>query len=648
MGTFIDGIAASQALDTSGEVVDIRGMDITSLALSGTINFEHKSDLPAQTVGKILKAKKIYSAKDCLNARESYFWTKCELPFVYIMAELFDDYTDSAREVAGIFKYDEDHRGQHEKNVLSFSIEGAKIPGAIDGMHVKRSIARKCTVTVQPANHTAIAEKVPGTKVHNDEMETVFKAESGFEIKMLKSEEVEMILKSENLEELTKAFATNSISKPIGKTKTGKEVSSHGRISDYKGFSSSDHKDAAELHRTVGMGLSDGAGRSHHFGKANLHTQAATTAESRETRATKVSAGGGPKIKSSVNRNYGAVQDMSKALTAGTPGAPGTNVQGGALQEYKPDGSGKAVRLEKMMARIKAKKEKKQNLKKSDDSPPSSIGKTRSGKHIMSHADHPAHADFSRADHNDAAAMHSHVGEQMDKEHSNGVMGGTESHHDPLIVARYNHHYEQETAHKKLGTKSTAKTGLPKSMKAAKAGQSAAAKKSAGVEARMKKSDSAWLERAKAEYRIWPKRSIFYAFTSTKYPDMTKSEIDALGQTLALKDAIAAEKVLSTMMMKALTFGDGKPPAPVDPKNDATPKPTPKKFHDYKKAVKGIEHTEVEHVQPHYDGKSPDTIYTKAGHKLEGHEKGKFKAGDKVTVKQHMMGTHLLDHGHND
>jgi len=1183
MGLMIDGVAASSALDTSGEIVDIRGMDITSLAVSGTINFEHKSDLPAQTVGKILKAKKILKSSDCSNDREKYFWAKCELPFVYIVAELFDDYTESAKHLAGIFKYDEDNRTKHEKNVLSFSVEGAKIPGAIDGMHIKRSIARKVTVTVQPANHTAIAEKMPGAKSDDDGFGTMFKSESGFEIEMLKSEEILALLNSDNYVEKLNKAAINHPPQAIGTTKSGKTVNSHGLIHESAHFTSADHRDAAELHRSVGRSYQDTNIRSHHNQKADLHLQAANSAEKREQKAknfkppekkaevpktevpkneapkiepqkTRI----GPNIETSVLRPYAQVQDkkplvqkseMNKAISAGMPTAPGSNVQGAALQaseEYNPDGTGRAKRLELMKARIAKKKaikklaadeldksakpglwanihakqkriehgskehmrSKKSSkapskqdfiesesgvkksedspassigttrsgkhimshadhpahagftmgdhedafrahdnaatsaggvasnhhlaqrdiheksafptnpgkfkdrkayvehtrrdkavdvagnkhdldpspknhqalvgamdhrdahiaatpglkehldqskahrtakfgpLKKSEDSPASSIGTTRSGKHIMSHADHPAHADYSKADHNDAAAMHNHIGEQMDKEHSNGVFGGTESHSDPLIASRYNHHYAQETAHKSLGSKSRASTGLPKSFKAAKAGQSAAAKKDADTASRMKKSEllerakeefkvwskrefgkteieksetlhkarsivtafktssskslqsnrplgksedidelkqnealvkkfdprkeldhegakamsewvggntgqgigdktrseipeaspkakkritqklmsrtqwkkapdgkrefllhrhmsspelesntkngkinqkihsswspdkefakngvygresfdssdnqsysriaSAWvhednihtaprqygehgtnepgqlgpahqseeqeiivkpkhnselhsvlrndsptkydwkpdnsyapkpkklvkpesfkkgekvignrqvakkdaetasrmkkselLERAKEEFKVWSKREAFMAFMKESKPSMTKSEAIAYGQTVALKEAFAAEEALGKLA-KVLTFGDGKPAAKISPENDATPKPLPKEFRDHKKPVKGVEHTEVAHVQPHYDGKSPDTVYTKAGHQLEGHPKGKFKAGDKVTAKSFIMNTHTLEHGHND
>src|SRR5271154_5158689 len=99
MGTYVDGIGASQNIDSSGEIVDIAGLDCSSLEIDGSLTWEHKKDTPDQLVGKIIKAKKIFSEKDCDDDRQKYYWDKCKTPYLYILAELFDDYTDSARTV---------------------------------------------------------------------------------------------------------------------------------------------------------------------------------------------------------------------------------------------------------------------------------------------------------------------------------------------------------------------------------------------------------------------------------------------------------------------------------------------------------------------------------------------------------------------
>ena len=162
--TYIDGIGTSQAIDTSGEIVDLKGIDTTSL-VGAAFNFEHKSDLPAQIVGKILEAKKIFTKEDCQNERHKYYWNKCKTPFLYVMGRLFDDRQPSAKEVAAIFQDDMAH--PNEQQMLGFSVEGARL-GEKKGMVVPRSIARKITITAVPANKSCVAGIVPDKKASKD------------------------------------------------------------------------------------------------------------------------------------------------------------------------------------------------------------------------------------------------------------------------------------------------------------------------------------------------------------------------------------------------------------------------------------------------------------------------------------------------
>ena len=172
--TYIDGIGTSQAIDTSGEIVDLKGIDTTSL-VGAAFNFEHKSDLPAQIVGKILEAKKIFTKEDCQNERHKYYWNKCKTPFLYVMGRLFDDRQPSAKEVAAIFQDDMAH--PNEQQMLGFSVEGARL-GEKKGMVVPRSIARKITITAVPANKSCVAGIVPDKKASKDgELADMFKGE---------------------------------------------------------------------------------------------------------------------------------------------------------------------------------------------------------------------------------------------------------------------------------------------------------------------------------------------------------------------------------------------------------------------------------------------------------------------------------------
>lgn len=198
MSTFIHGIAASENIDSSGEVVSIEGMDISSLDKTGIFNFEHDQGtvgtetvqlkVPSNIVGKILKAIKIFSEQDCQDDYQKYFWSKCQTPYLYVMGELLDDYSASAKEVAGKFQYDLAKKGQNEHNIFGFSIEGAKLDK--QGSVVTASIARKVTITVSPCNKACIAEIIPAEGQESrvkDDLESIFKTESASEIELFKS-----------------------------------------------------------------------------------------------------------------------------------------------------------------------------------------------------------------------------------------------------------------------------------------------------------------------------------------------------------------------------------------------------------------------------------------------------------------------------
>lgn len=333
--TFIDGIAASENIDSSGERISIAGMDISSLATEGVFTYEHEAaknaagenitiKMPHQTVGKILKAKKIFSEKDCEDDRELHFWKKCQTPYIYIMGELFDDYTDAARDLAGKFRYDSDRKDQNQRSVMNFSIEGSYI--ARNGIEVTRSVARKCTITVFPCNKAAIAEMVPSpTAKKSNDIDSLFKTET-IEIELFKAEipfavaqtpAINMkkhadILGIEPMKKNVLPFkkplttspataikpaasgpagtapkapgATTSVGTPLGTTKAGRSVFSHGKIHEYHGFTSADHQQAANMHHAAAQDTKDPSMGAHHLDKMKLHLQAARTAEQREAR----------------------------------------------------------------------------------------------------------------------------------------------------------------------------------------------------------------------------------------------------------------------------------------------------------------------------------------------------------------------------
>lgn len=356
MSTFISGIASAQSLDKSAEIVDIKGLDITSLSRTGVINFEHKSDIPAQICGKILKAKKIFSKDDCDTENETYFWNKAKVPFVYIIAELLDDYCQSGKDAAGLFRYDRDKKDKNAHSILGFSVEGSEIPNTRKGQLITRSIARKVTLTQAPCNSLCIAEiyEEPQKPQVQDDFDSIFKSKeeaitlfkSGEGVKMYESF---LAKKESGLCELHKAQVPGSkyppssqaVSAPkvtfaatkfgpshdvqknpgsiLGSTKSGKKVYSQAKIHEYPSFTSGEHKEAAEIHRLASQNAKTAAEKSHHFDKMKLHTQAAHTASLKENR-----------LKTAMGNKEKA---LNKAIEAGSyNSAPSTLTNGAAYQ----------------------------------------------------------------------------------------------------------------------------------------------------------------------------------------------------------------------------------------------------------------------------------------------------------------------------
>jgi GNAT superfamily N-acetyltransferase len=197
MGTRLHGIAASEHLDTSGERINVAGMDISSLPLDGVLNWEHEGGeegkkVPSQIVGKILDAKKIFSEEDCENTYHLMFWKRCLKPFVYIIGELMDDEGHvGAMDVAAMLRYDEKNKDKpgHERKMVNFSIEGAKLKK--EGMDVHRAVARKVTITVHPCNRACDAEILPDEPDQGQEFRAsdFFKTENmDFEISLVGSD----------------------------------------------------------------------------------------------------------------------------------------------------------------------------------------------------------------------------------------------------------------------------------------------------------------------------------------------------------------------------------------------------------------------------------------------------------------------------
>lgn len=326
MSTFIDGIAAAQNIDSSGEIVSIDGLDISSLSRSGVFNWEHLKDHPGQTVGKILKAKKIFQESDCEDERQTYFWKKCQVPYVYVMGELFDDYKDSAKEVAGLFKYDAAKEGQQEVDVVGFSIEGHTLEK--QGSFIAKSIAKKCTITTANCNKLALAKIVPPKKQRSTNIDELFKTENEFRGELVKS----FFPK--------KAPAAPTLGSKLGQVGSH-DVFTHAKPAHYGSATHKELKGIADIHHAAGQAAQNAGNKKvgdYHMNQNKWFTQAANRLEQRQRPQAQATRSAAPISPGKPNQVFhpqrsGKITPPSpikKALDAGSGMAAPSQLSGGA------------------------------------------------------------------------------------------------------------------------------------------------------------------------------------------------------------------------------------------------------------------------------------------------------------------------------
>lgn len=156
-GLLLDGVFASEAIDTSGEIADIRGMDISSLEEGdGVANYEHEGPTGnngQEIVGKIVYVKKIFKEEDCEDERQLKFWKEIKFPLLYGIVRLADGAGHpGAIALAAMIR---DSLANKEPVIVRFSIEGSTIER--DGNKLTRTIARRVALTFRPCNKTAIS-----------------------------------------------------------------------------------------------------------------------------------------------------------------------------------------------------------------------------------------------------------------------------------------------------------------------------------------------------------------------------------------------------------------------------------------------------------------------------------------------------------
>jgi len=157
-GTEFDAIAGSELRDTQGEILDVKGADISELeAGRGRINDNHSNKIP-DVIGRITKAKKIFGPQDCEDDRQKYYWQKIKAPYIYVKGVLFDHDGDhrSAKAAAAILKH------QHNTDSplkLKCSVEGGIVKrGEKDSRLLARTKINGLALTFTPANNATLVE----------------------------------------------------------------------------------------------------------------------------------------------------------------------------------------------------------------------------------------------------------------------------------------------------------------------------------------------------------------------------------------------------------------------------------------------------------------------------------------------------------
>lgn len=231
IGTWIHGVGSTSDLDSSGERIEIKGIDISSLMLDGVINFEHKNDNATQIVGKVLEAKKILEKKDCENKAHEYFWEKVgKKPYLYIAAVLFDGQGHSgAKDAVAMMNFDKLTDKEQTRHTIGFSIEGSRLEK--DGSVIKKCVARKITITNLPCNKMCIAEIMDdptissGYKLINkDKLKDIVKKCEDLESDLKKSDKYMRSLAFRAKKPIEPKKDYTKISSTHGESKPGQEI----------------------------------------------------------------------------------------------------------------------------------------------------------------------------------------------------------------------------------------------------------------------------------------------------------------------------------------------------------------------------------------------------------------------------------------
>ena len=157
LGAEIDGVVASELRDTQGEILDVKGADISDLTSGkGYWNSDHRNNF-TDIVGRVTFAKKIFKIEDCDDERQRYFYNKLKTPIIYAKGHLFDQDGDhqNAKAVAAILR----NQARTDSPLkLKASVEGGVVERGKDSRLLKRTKISRIALTFVPANQNTLIE----------------------------------------------------------------------------------------------------------------------------------------------------------------------------------------------------------------------------------------------------------------------------------------------------------------------------------------------------------------------------------------------------------------------------------------------------------------------------------------------------------
>jgi hypothetical protein len=186
----MEGVLGSEAIDTAGERLIVKGCDISDLEEGKCLlNTEHKNpeDIDPENkelvgfqtiVGRVVTAKKIFDKNDCATERELAAFNKIQAPLIYGTLEIYDgpDAPENAKALSGLIKmFSQDPSGPK----IACSVEGSTLQR--NGNVLERTVIRRIAMTVKPANRTAYVDLVGNTPAQPSQVAKSERTKDGFE-----------------------------------------------------------------------------------------------------------------------------------------------------------------------------------------------------------------------------------------------------------------------------------------------------------------------------------------------------------------------------------------------------------------------------------------------------------------------------------